>query len=382
MKTIETRVIDTLLPHPRNAALYGGKRDVYDDKMVEALKAGIWPGHIQVTTGNVIISGHRRCVHAIFAGIEEAEVWVRVDLPEDPDSPEVLEVLLQGNLRDTDRDRDNETLLREVALWKEVAAKRAAYRMLEGAKQGRETRNGKVASGPKVPRPDIGRARDEAVRKVFGEGLKSGRKHDQALQALHAADAAEATGDAEQVEKAKKVKQELTKSLGGAVRVAREQGLIAAPKPKAAQVQEPQQEQVAPAPEPKAKTPPRPEHLRQTLDTHTPYLKNRLLVAAEHLVEAHRLIKQEQNRYGNIWEKENIVFTTHFQEVVAYWNERGIFSDFARVFEDESIKTFDDVLRHMVQLFKRTSERTEGIRTFTGCKPDHNKAHLFKESDG
>ena len=366
MKTIETRVIDTLLPHPRNAALYGSDHGAYDDKLVASLKAGIWPGEIQVTRSNVIISGHRRCDHAIFAEIEEAEVWVRHDLPDDPAAPEVLEALLQGNLQ---RNKSKEQQLREFELWLEVEKPLARARH-----GGHEINRGGIAHDCR-----IGKSRDLAAQRV---GLNDGANAEKALKALKAADEAELSGYEQQMAKAKKVKQELAKSLGGAVRVAREQGLIAAPKPKAAQVQEPQQEQVVPAPEPKAKTPPRPEHLRQTLDTHTPYLNNRLLVAAEHLVEAHRLIKQEQNRYGNIWEKENIVFTTHFQEVVAYWNEREIFSDFARVFEDESIKTFDDVLRHMVQLFKRTSERTECIRTFTGCKPDHNKAHLFKESDG
>jgi hypothetical protein len=170
---------------------------------------------------------------------------------------------------------------------------------------------------------------------------------------------------------AKHVKQALEKrGLTAATRVARQEGLL--PDPKAVTTAA-----VEPAPAPKA--PPRPQHLRKTLDTHTPYLKSRLLVAAQHLAEAHKIIKQEQHRFGNIWERDNIVFTTHFQECVAYWNKREIFEDFAITFEDKSIKTFDDVLQTMVRLSQRMSDRTEGIRTFTGCKPDHNKAHLFDQ---
>lgn len=352
MKTIETRVIDTLQPHPRNASLYGNEHGSFDDKLVESLTAGIWPGEIQITTSNVIISGHRRCEHAIFANIESAEVWVRTDLPEDPTSPQVLEALLQANLQ---RNKSNEQKLREFALWKEVER--------ELAKGRQATLNGKSASGPNGREQKTGDARDLAAKRV---GLGSGSQAEKAHKALVAADQAEASGDAEQVAKAKEVKKALEKGITAAARVAKEVGLIDPPQPKP-----------EPEPAPKAKTPPRPEHLRKTLDTHTPYLQSRLLVAAQHLAEAHKIIKQEQHRYGTIWERDNIVFTTHFQEVVAYWNERNVFGDFAKVFDDPSIKTYDDVLRKMVQLFQRASERTEGIRTFTGCKPDHNKAHLF-----
>lgn len=353
MKTVETRVIDTLQPHPRNTALYGNDHGNFDEKLVESLQVGIWPGEIQVTTGNIIISGHRRCEHAIFANIQSAEVWVRKDLPEDPTSPEVLEALLQANLQ---RSKSNEQKLREFALWKEVEQQLAKGRMLSG-------KAAEEPSGEKHLEVKTGQARDLAAKRV---GIGSGSDAEKAHKALLAADKAEASGDAELVTQAKLVKKALEKGIAAATRVAKEVGLTDPPQPRS-----------EPAPAAQTKTPPRPTHLRKTLDNHTPYLQSRLLVAAQHLAEAHRIIKQEQQRFGTIWERDNIVFTTHFQEVVAYWNERGVFEDFAKVFDDPSIKTYDDVMQKMVQLFKRASERTEGIRTFTGCKPDHNKAHLF-----
>ena len=170
MKTIETRVIDTLKPHPRNAALYGSEYGVYDDKLVASLKAGIWPGEIQVTRSNVIISGHRRCDHAIFAEIGEAEVWVRHDLPDDPAAPEVLEALLQGNLQ---RNKSKEQQLREFELWLEVE------KPLAKARHGGH----EINPGGKCRNREVGDSRDLAAKRV---GLNHGATAEKALKALKA----------------------------------------------------------------------------------------------------------------------------------------------------------------------------------------------------
>jgi hypothetical protein len=217
MKTIEMRVLSALQPHPRNTALYGNEHGTYDDKLVESLRAGIWPGEIQVTTGNVIISGHRRCEHAIFANIESAEVWVRTDLPEDPTSPQVLEALLQANLQ---RNKSNEQKLREFALWKEVER--------ELAKGRKSTLNRKSAPGEKHQEQKTGTARDLAAKRV---GIGSGSDAEKAYKALMAADQAEASGDAGLMKKAKEVKIALEKGITAATRKAKETGLIEARKP-------------------------------------------------------------------------------------------------------------------------------------------------------
>ena len=217
MKTIEMRVLSALQPHPRNTALYGNEHGTYDDKLVESLRAGIWPGEIQVTTGNVIISGHRRCEHAIFANIESAEVWVRTDLPEDPTSPQVLEALLQANLQ---RNKSNEQKLREFALWKEVER--------ELAKGRKSTLNRKSAPGEKHQEQKTGTARDLAAKRV---GIGSGSDAEKAYKALMAADQAEASGDAGLMKKAKEVKIALEKGITAATRKATETGLIEARKP-------------------------------------------------------------------------------------------------------------------------------------------------------
>ena len=357
MKTIETRVLDSLQPHPRNASLYGNEHGTYDDKLVESLVAGIWPGEIQITTGNVIISGHRRCEHAIFASIESAEVWVRTDLPEDPTSPQVLEALLQANLQ---RNKGNEQKLREFGLWKEVEKELAKGR--RGANQYT-----KEDPGAKHREAKTGDARDLAAKRV---GLGSGSDAEKAYKALVAADQAEASGDAVQVAKAKEVKKALEKGIKPATRKAKEVGLIETSQAKPTTKAPP-----APPAAP-SRLPKRPAHLKATLERETPYIKDRLLVAAQLLVEAHTIVKSESKRLRDKFTKDNLVWTTHFQEVVEFWNEAEIFGDFDALFEVDTIKTYDDALRAISQIAKRTGERVQGIRISTGCAPDPNKAHM------
>ena len=152
-------------------------------------------------------------------------------------------------------------------------------------------------------------------------------------------------------------------------------------------------ERPAEPPEPKAETPQgqstveappaapsrlpkRPAHLKATLERETPYIKDRLLVAAQLLVEAHTIVKSESKRLRDKFTKDNLVWTTHFQEVVEFWNEAEIFGDFDALFEVDTIKTYDDALRAISQIAKRTGERVQGIRISTGCAPDPNKAHM------
>lgn len=383
-KTIETRVIDTLKHHPRNAALYGNKAGLYDDKLVASLKAGIWPGEIQVTTGNVIISGHRRCDHAIFAEIEQAEVWVRADLPEDPNAPEVLEALLQGNLQ---RNKTREQQLREFELWVEVEK--------EQSKGRKASLNGKSARGGIHHEQKTGKARDLAAERV---GFKSGSDAEKALKALKAADAAEATRDAEQVEKAKLVKQELNKSLGGAVRVAREQGLIAGPKPRGKANAAPVEAVTAePAELPAAAEPPAPAEiepvpvaakpqpvsaeLRKLHNAQGKWIKERWLPAAQKVLEASQplaearlLLRAEGTRLGNLWRHREVggkIFTIPYQRLAAEWEQKGYLSELAAALGSED-QSLDGVLLKLEHTSKACASMANAMRMFTGCRPDNN----------
>lgn len=379
-KTIETRVIDALKPHPRNAKIYGSEHDLYDEKLVDSLRAGIWPGEIQVTTSNVIISGHRRCEHAIFAEIEQAEVWVRTDLPENPETPEVLEALLQGNLQ---RNKTKEQQLREFELWLEVEKEQAKGR-IEAAK----TKNGpgEIHQGQKT-----GAARDLAAERV---GFKSGSDAEKALKALKAADAAEATGDVEQIEKAKLVKRELNKSLGGAVRVAREQGLIAAPKAKvaapAAEVTETQPTAPEPASEvteqpepasfkltppsaaPKPQRPTVPDNLKQAHQREQKRIRERWQPIAEHLRAAHDLIRAEKERLCREYAGAHgsLIMQRRWQQMAEIWAESGLLNHFAEITGEPEAVTLEGILSELERSSRMANSWIKSVAVYTGCKPD------------
>lgn len=373
-------MIDTLKPHPRNAKIYGSEHDLYDEKLVDSLKAGIWPGEIQVTTSNVIISGHRRCEHAIFAEIEQAEVWVRTDLPENPETPEVLEALLQGNLQ---RNKTKEQQLREFELWLEVEK--------EQAKGRKASLNGKSAYGKICQEQKTGAARDLAAERV---GFKSGSGAEQALKALKAADAAEATGDAEQAEKAKLVKRELNKSLGGAVRVAREQGLIAAPKAKvaapAAEVTEPQPACPKPAPEvaeqpepasfeltppgttPKPQRPTVPDNLKQAHQREQKRIRERWQPIAEHLRAAHELIRAEKERLCREYAGAHgsLIMQRRWQQMAEIWAESGLLSQFAEITGEPGAVTLEGLLSELERSSRMANSWIKSMAIYTGCRPD------------
>ena len=395
-KTVETRLIDNLKPHPRNAVLYGNEHEQFDEKLVASLKGGIWPGEIQVTTSNIIISGHRRCDHAIFAGIEEAKVWVRTDLPEDPNTPEVLEALLQGNLQ---RNKTTEQKLQEFGMWLEVEKPLAKAR-IEAAK----TQNGlgRIYQGQK-PRT----SRDLAAQRT---GFTNGSTAEKALKALKAADEAELSGDEQQVTKARLVKQELAKSLGGAVRVAREQGLIAGPKPRAKakptveplpsaveaspQPAEPEQEpdsepepQLAPESAAFALTPPEakpspisPEE-RKRHYSQIKWVTTRWVPAAKALIEARRLLKDENTRLGDAYrhrENGGKMFTIPYQRLAKEWEEKGHLTEIAEALGSESqsldavLLKLEEVAKELEGAAKSCATMASGMRMFTGCRPDNN----------
>jgi len=129
-----------------------------------------------------------------------------------------------------------------------------------------------------------------------------------------------------------------------------------------------------PAPSKKVASPPK--HLCETLDDQTPYIKNRLLPLVRELVAVTKKVVVEQKRLHGAWCKDNLVFSTHYQECVQFCDERETFAEFAQLFDDPTVKTYDDVLRSTEVMFRRGSERMHSIRYATGCIPDPHKREL------
>ena len=126
----------------------------------------------------------------------------------------------------------------------------------------------------------------------------------------------------------------------------------------------------------KAKRPKKPEHLSKMISAQGRHIKTRLLPIAEKVTSLLDEINTEADRLGAAWEKDNIVFTTDFQECVNYWNESGRFDEFRETMKDEHIKTYADVLEKLRLRLLRASQKMETIQYSTGCIACPNKRDL------
>lgn len=212
--------LDTLQPHPENITIYrdADRTAEENDELLNSLRAhGLWDGHLQVhAQSNMILNGHRRVHMAIELGIEEAVATFRMDLPDDPTDPEVVQFLLNGNAQ---REKTNIERLREFEVRKEVEAKLAKKRQAE---------LNKPLGAPEraAQEQKEGNARDLASKKA---GLGShGSRPEKALKALKVADELQEV----EPEKAKAIKTALNKSLSTGITVSRKVTATAPAKPK------------------------------------------------------------------------------------------------------------------------------------------------------
>jgi len=128
--------------------------------------------------------------------------------------------------------------------------------------------------------------------------------------------------------------------------------------------------------EPKTKNPKRPEHLVKMLNAQGKYIDKRLLPIAEKVTELLAEIEVETNRLGGAWEKDNLVFSTSFQECVEHWNECERFDQFGETMNDPGIKTYAEVLEKIRLRLVRASQKMATIQYATGCTKDPNKQEL------
>ena len=80
-KRIESRSLDELKSHPRQAVLFADLNEAEFEKLKQSMDKGLdFP--IEITTDNIVIDGHQRLRAARELGWETIDVWVRDDLKE------------------------------------------------------------------------------------------------------------------------------------------------------------------------------------------------------------------------------------------------------------------------------------------------------------
>ncbi len=170
----------TLLPHPKNAAVYGSTdNDSINDILGSLTDAETLETIIISKTTNHIVSGHRRVRAAIELGFTSVPVEYRAYASED----EELEALLLFNLQ---RSKTVEMRVREGIQWEEIESKKARERQLAGLKQ--------FAT---VVQNSTQRSEDSKTRDIIAARIKlSGFSYDHAKKIVELADALAEQGKA------------------------------------------------------------------------------------------------------------------------------------------------------------------------------------------
>ena len=182
--------VTALLPHPRNAAIYG---DGADAAFAAELRASGWIKPLVVTpAGNGapdlyrIVSGHRRWRAARANGVREVPYEVRTF---DSEQAELEALLLENAFRE----KTTEQRTREGAVWEEIEGEKAAARKAAAAAASNAARARSGTSGPTpgaaalAPAPPPDRALDAVAARA---GLGSGKTYERARKVVTAIDAA------------------------------------------------------------------------------------------------------------------------------------------------------------------------------------------------
>ena len=224
-KTLKEVNLRDLKPHPKNHELYGRTQPGhFDQNLIASLQRNVAEGELYITTGNVIISGHRRIEHCLEGGIETAVVWVRDDLPEDPDSPEVIRELLDQNLQ---RSKEKFVLALELKLRNE--ANKRLMRQEQIKDRPRDEHGNLVAGANTTKAVEPSKSKTpmivKSAKQMGLEGSASVLREN--VQAAAAIQEAYNSGDEEKIRSADKARLTLnTKSGKAAVAIAKELGLI------------------------------------------------------------------------------------------------------------------------------------------------------------
>ncbi len=169
----------SLLPHPRNARIYGEDEDV--SQLVESIHNSGWIKPLVITPYRVVISGHRRRMAALVLDLEAVPVEVR----EFESATAELEAVL---LENDSRQKTIEQKVREADAWKEIESELARKRKLATLKLG--DCHPDVENFPH--REKVRKTRDALATRV---GLGSGKTYEKASKVVARIDEEEARGN-------------------------------------------------------------------------------------------------------------------------------------------------------------------------------------------
>lgn len=111
------------------------------------------------------------------------------------------------------------------------------------------------------------------------------------------------------------------------------------------------------------------------------WVNERWVPATKALMEARRLLKDENTRLGDAYrhrENGGKMFTIPYQRLAKEWEEKGHLAEIAEALdiEDQGLNAellkLEEVAKELEILAKSCASMASGMRMFTGCRPDNN----------
>lgn len=104
------------------------------------------------------------------------------------------------------------------------------------------------------------------------------------------------------------------------------------------------------------------------------WVESRWLPAAQKLAEARVILRAESVRLGNSYRHREVggkIFTIPYQRLGAEWAEKGYLASLADALGSED-QSLDGVLLKLKEAGEACAALANGLRMFTGCRPDNN----------
>lgn len=118
-----------------------------------------------------------------------------------------------------------------------------------------------------------------------------------------------------------------------------------------------------------------PDNLRKAHQKELKRIKERWIPIAQHLKEAHDLIRAEKDRLCREYAGAHgsLIMQRRWQQLAEAWTEAGALDVFAEITGESSADTLPGLLAELERATRMANGWVGCVATYTGCKPDPNR---------
>jgi transposase len=127
-----------------------------------------------------------------------------------------------------------------------------------------------------------------------------------------------------------------------------------------------------PKAEPKQKRPQVPSNLKQTHRKEQKWINERWIPIAQHLAEAHRLIRLEHHRLQSEYAgpQGSLLMVNRWEAIAKLWTESEALTGLTAATGNPAAVTLPELLSELERSARVSGQLIGSIETWTGCKPD------------